>query len=33
MFFGQLECFTVLVDIAVGYCVYLPNDTVCRTVG
>jgi len=30
MFFSQLECFTVLVDIAARYCVQLTNYTVCQ---
>jgi len=35
MFFSQFESFTVIVDISVGYCVHLNNDTVCQysTVG
>jgi len=32
MFLCQFDCFTVLVDIAVGYCIHLTNDTV-STVG
>ena len=30
MFVSQFECFTMLIDIAVGYCVHLTNDTVCQ---